>query len=468
VIKQINKLDSQRYNLSKKLNDLNSLINTISKEKIKGAISKQFFLPDYISRKIEQLQLKQNEQDRLGLAYNENTFAYSQKEKEIATLKDQVFDDLQKLKNLWMIQSVELENQKRQLESNFASMPDKNTQFTKNQRYYKLYEEFYLALMQSKAEFELAQAGSTPDFKILAPASVPGSPISPKRGMITAVGVVTGFTIAFFFVGLLYLLNDKVTSVKEIENSLDLPVLGMLPANSMAAKTPFYIFENPRSRLSEAIRNLRSNLDFVHVDQKRKVLAISSTVSGEGKSFIAQNLAGILALAKKKVILIDLDLRKPKKNLPFTITDQDKGVSTVLIKKDRWQDCVVNTHMPDLHYLPNGPVPPNPAELLMNGEFESLISELRESYDYVVLDTPPAGLVTDGVMAMKRADLSIYVFRCNYSKKENLRTLDRIQEINKISNIALVFNDFVPPSDNGYGYYVDAKESRKFFNFFKS
>ena len=125
-----------------------------------------------------------------------------------------------------------------------------------------------------------------------------------------AVGLVSGFTIAFFFVGLLYLLNDKITSVKEIENGLDLPVLGMLPASSLASKTPFYIVEHPKSRLSEAIRNLRSNLDFVHVDQKRKVLAISSTISGEGKSFIAQNLAGVLALAKKKVILILLLLLK--------------------------------------------------------------------------------------------------------------------------------------------------------------
>jgi capsular exopolysaccharide synthesis family protein len=199
-----------------------------------------------------------------------------------------------------------------------------------------------------------------------------------------------------------------------------------------------------------------------------KVVAVSSSISGEGKSFLAQNLSGVIALSKKKVVLLDLDMRKPKKLLPFEVPDLNKGVSTILIKKDNWKDCIISTHIPSLDYLPNGPIPPNPAELLINGEFEQLLFELKEHYDFVVLDTPPAGLVTDGVMAMKKADISIYMFRCNYSRKENLRTLDRMIQINKINNIAVVFNDFIPPSDNGYGYYEESKPTRKFLKFFKS
>jgi capsular exopolysaccharide synthesis family protein len=346
-------------------------------------------------------------------------------------------------------------------------MPDKNTQYSKNQRYYKLYEEFYLSLMQSKAEFELAQAGSTPDFKILSPASDPKTPISPKRAMIYGIGLIAGFTLAFFFIGLLYLLNDKITSVKEIESSLSLPVLGMLPMNSLAGKTPFFILDHPKSRLSEAIRNLRSNLDFLNISQKKKVVAVSSTISGEGKSFLAQNLSGVIALSKKKVILIDLDMRKSKKLIPFEVPDSNKGVSTILIKKDSWKDCVLTTGLPTLDYLPNGPIPPNPAELLINGEFEQLLVELKENYDFIVLDTPPAGLVADGIMALKKADISIYLFRCNYSRKENLRALDRLIQINKIDNLAIVFNDFIPPSDNGYGYYEETRPTRKFLKFLK-
>ena len=465
VINQINKIDSQRYSLSKNLNDINILIEEISRNNFKIPITSQFFLPGYISDKLEALQLKKQGLDKLGLAYNENTFAYRVKERELAALRDQAFEDIRKLKTLWLSRSAELEARKKQLENNFASIPDKNTQYNKNQRYYKLYEEFYLSLMQSKAEFELAQAGSTPDFKILSPATLPTIPIAPKRSMIVAVGFVSGLTITFFLVGFLYILNDKITSVKEIENEIDLPVLGMLPANSQASKTPFYIVKNPKSRLSESIRNLRSNLDFVTDSQKRKVFAVSSTVSGEGKSFLAQNLAGVLALSSKKTLLIDLDLRKIKKSLPFPLPDENKGVSTILIKKDNWKECIVKSHSEWLDYLPNGPIPPNPAELFMNGEFDKLLDELKNNYDFIVLDTPPAGLVTDGVMAIKKADLSIYVFRCNYSKKDNLRALNRLVQINKITNIAVAFNDFVPPSDNGYGYYVEEKRSKRFFNF---
>jgi tyrosine-protein kinase Etk/Wzc len=466
IIKQIQSIDSQRYFLNKNLGALNNLIEELSKGDNKSTYS-FIALPDAFSKKIDLMSVKRLEKDKLRLTYNENTFAYRQKEQELNNLQDQVFQDLSELRKVWMTRLGELDSQKKQIEISFTSMPDKNTQYSKNQRYYKLYEQFYLSLMQSKAEFEIALAGNTPDFKILSQANSPTVPISPKRIAITAVGLVAGGVLCFFFLGVAYLLNDKITSIKEIEKVLTIPVLGILPENATASRVPFYIVENPKSRLSEAIRNLRSNLDFVTVSQKRKVLAISSTVSGEGKSFLAQNLAAILALSKKKVILLDLDLRKEKKELPFAIPDPTKGISTVLIKKNSWQDCLAHTHVSGLDYLPNGPIPPNPAELLMNGEFEGLLAELKEVYDFIVLDTPPAGLVIDGVSAIKRADLSIYVFRCNYSKKEYLLTLDRLVQINKINNIALVFNDIIPPPDNGFGYYVEERKRNSFLNFFR-
>ena len=466
TIQKIQALDSQRYFLNKNIQSISLLINQITKGEI-SSISTGAPLPENISRKVEQLHIRQQELSKVSLVYNENTLAYRQKELEMKNLKDQIFVDLNEVRKLWMTKVVDLDKSKKLTEESFATMPEKGTQYSKNQRYYKLYEQFYLSLMQSKAEYEIALAGNTPDFKILSQATLPTVPISPKRFAIQAAGLVAGFFICFFVLGLAYLFNDRITSVKEIEQILNIPVLGVLPANSVASKIPFYIVNNPKSRLSESIRNLRSNLDFVVNSKNRRILTVSSTISGEGKSFLAQNLAATLALSKKKVILLDLDLRKDKKVLPFSIPDTNKGISTILINKNSWQECLVDTHVEGLDYLPNGPVPPNPAELLMNGEFDALLAELKEKYDFVVLDTPPAGLVIDGVSAMKRSDLSIYVFRCNYSKKESLKTLDRLVQINKINNMAIVFNDIVPPTDNGYGYYVEARSNKRFFNFFK-
>ncbi|MBK8292696.1 MAG: hypothetical protein IPK96_18945 [Flammeovirgaceae bacterium] len=157
-------MDSQRYEVNKKVIELNSVLEEIPAGKITTANQHYKFLPDYLNKRIEDLGRITHERDQLSLAYNENTFAFKQKEQELKTLQDQVFNQLLEIKKDWLTSLAELSKRKDQLEKEFAEMPDKNTQFSKNQRYYKLYEEFYLSMMQSKAEFEIAQAGSVPGF----------------------------------------------------------------------------------------------------------------------------------------------------------------------------------------------------------------------------------------------------------------------------------------------------------------
>ncbi len=208
--------------------------------------------------------------------------------------------------------------------------------------------------------------------------------------------------------------------------------------------------------VSEAIRTLRTNLDFFATGGSNKVIVISSTISGEGKSFLALNLGGILAISKKKVALLNLDMRKQKAILPFAVNDPSKGISTILIKKNTWEECITKTSLENFDYIHSGPHPPNPSELLLNGEFSLLLEDLKLKYDYIVLDTPPVGLVTDGIMAMKRADLSIYVFRANYSRRDFTAVLKRLININKLSHIAVVLNALpVSSKSYGYGYYED-------------
>jgi tyrosine-protein kinase Etk/Wzc len=461
TIAAINKVDSQRYELNKKLIELNSLLETITSGKVPTANQPYKFLPDYINNRIEELYKITQERDKLSLAYNENTFAFKQKEQELKSLKDQVFSQLTEIKKEWLNTLAELGRRKDILEREFAEMPDKNTQFSKNQRYYKLYEEFYLAMMQSKAEFEIAQAGSTPDFKILSSATLPEDPISPKRYLILGIGLVAGIVLNVFLIGILYLINNKITSSKEVERGTQIPLLGVIPNSRHKTETIFHVIDNPKSVVSEAIRTLRTNLEFFNSGNKSKVITISSTVSGEGKSFIAMNLGGVLALSRKKVVLLDLDMRKPKNEKYPAGNDSSKGMSTLLIKKNIWTDCVVKTSLENFDFIPSGPHPPNPSELLLNGEFTDLLEELKLVYDYIVIDTPPVGLVTDGIMAMKRSDLSIYVFRANYSKKDFMDNLQRTITINKLNHVATILND-MPVNSNyyGYGYYEDRTQQQ--------
>jgi capsular exopolysaccharide synthesis family protein len=456
TINQINRLDSQRYSLNKKIIELNRLIENIVNDKKVSTSAQYAFLPEFLNKKLEAYTLAAQERDRLSLAYNENTLAFRQKEKEVSSIKDQLFGQLSQLKENWLKTLTETVEQKLKLEKEFTSMPDKNTKYLKNQRFYNLFTEFYLSMMQSKAQFEIAQAGTTPDFKILSSATLPDSPISPKKAVILAIGIVAGIVINFFFIGIVYLINDKVTSVKEIESAMDLPVLGVIPSSRLPMATTIHVNDNPKSMVSESIRSLRTNLDFFTSGGNKKIITISSSVSGEGKSFLAMNLGGVLAMSNKKVALVDLDMRKTKKESPGIGEQNGKGLSTILIKKNSWRECLQKTSIPNLDFIPSGPHPPNPSELLLNDEFSNLINDLQKEYDFVLIDTPPVGLVTDGIMAMRKSDLSIYVVRANYSKKEFLKNIERIVAVNKLTNVAIVLNALSHSGKAyGYGYYED-------------
>ena len=454
----INQIDSQRFELNKKLSDINALMDDLAAGRLSNSMMPKSFLPPYINTRIEEFQRITMDQNRLTLSYKDNTYAYQQKEQEVKNLKDALFSQLTEIKKNWMSSMVELNQKKVKMEKDFVTMPDKSTQYSKNQRFYKLYEEFYLTMMQAKAEFEIANAGSTPDFKILSSATLPSEPVAPNRYIILGIGLVAGLVFNFFFIGIVYLANNKIIGLHEIERATHAPVLGVIPEMRNNSAMPFYIVENPRSIVSEAIRTLRTNLDFFTANVSMKIIVISSTVSGEGKSILARNLGGILAMSNKRVILLDLDMRKAKDTNNGQVGNSLKGISTILINRNTLDESITKTSIEGLDFIPSGPHPPNPSELLLNGEFETLLKQLRERYDYIVIDTPPVGLVTDGIMAMKRADLSIYVVRANYSRKDFLKNLERVISINKLSNVAVVLNALPSTGKTyGYGYYQEDK-----------
>lgn len=467
TISAMSRLDSQRYEYTKRIQEANSFIEALDAGQPKFAGVRQYF-PERLNQQLDALHELEREREKLKLSYKEVTFAYRQKEQDLVAMRNKTKMQLEELRNRWLNELSNLNQRKVALENQFASIPDKNTEFSKNQRFYKLYEEFYLTLMQSKSEFEIAQAGSTPDFKILSPASLPSTPISPKKYMVAGVGLVASFVAIFFFVGICYLANNRITTLYELERIDMAPVIGSVPMSNQLNGHALHVLERPRSMVSESIRTLRTNLDFFNLAAGKKTIAISSTVSGEGKSFIAMNLGAVMALSDKKVVLVDLDMRKAKVHLPFKAPDSSRGVSTVLIGKDAWRETLMHTPVPNFDYLPSGPHPPNPSELLLHGQFTDLLTELKKAYDVIILDTPPVGLVTDGIMAMKHADVSLYVFRANYSKKEFLHNLKRIININKFSNITTLLNAVTTPGKTyGYGYYEDNGKSVTFKSLFK-
>jgi capsular exopolysaccharide synthesis family protein len=175
-------------------------------------------------------------------------------------------------------------------------------------------------------------------------------------------------------------------------------------------------------------------------------------VSGEGKTFIAANLGAIISLLNSRVILIDLDMRKPRFHEVFQHADTSKGLSTILIKKHQIEDCIQNTELQNLDFIPAGPIPPNPSELILGGAFTELMKKLEKIYDVIIIDTPPVGLVTDGIHALKIASIPIYVFRADFSKKVYLKNIARLIKVNKLKNLSLILNSTKKSASENYGY----------------
>lgn len=470
TIRQLNTLDSQRFNMTNRIATLKEVVSGLNSGNYLMSLAHRTTLPQAVSNNLEKLQTMIMQQEKLGMSYNEVTFAYRQNQKEIETIRDKTILQLNELITEYEKQLVRVNSRKRELEMQFANLPDKSTEFSKNLRFYKLNEQLYLALMQSKSEFEVVQAGSTPNFRILSPANHPTIPISPKKGIITGAALVASLVLMVFFIGTMYILNNKITSLSELEYTLNIPVLGVIPSSPRVKSDTLFILDQPKSMVSEAFRTMRTNLDFFQMQSDKRVITISSTVSGEGKSFVAMNLGAVISLSNKKVVLVDLDMRKSKSNVHLTVEDHTKGVSTILIGRNKCLECVTKTPVRNFDYLPAGPHPPNPAELLLNDAFLSMLEELKQAYDYVLLDTPPVGLVTDGIMAMKHADLSIYIFRANYSKSDFLLNLQRIININKFTNITMVLNALPSTGEHkyGYGYYQEAENAAKWKQLFNT
>lgn len=461
TIESINKIDSQRYEVTQKIASIQSIIENLGKELDREIIeSNPYQLPAHIVQSFTQLTELIEEREQLRLSYNESTFAITKINNEVNSLQSRLDSQLNALLEKQQSVLKDLIIRKKRLEDSFVELPEKSTELKKNQRFFALYEEFYLSLMQSKAQYQIAQAGTTTEFKILSPATLPSKPISPNKLIIYGIGVVSGFIFSFLFVAVRYLMHNKVTTVGELEKLTSAPILGAVPITSEKMEvTKLVIDQSPKSAVSEALRSIRTNIEFMLHSETKRVISVTSTIGGEGKTFVSVNLGGIIALSKKKVLILDLDMRKPRVHLSFSDKNSDKGMSTVLINKHSVEDSIVKTNIENLDYIPAGPTPPNPSELLLNGEFENLIKELKNHYDLIILDTPPVGLVTDGVLAMKKADLAIYIVRANYTKKLFLSTLNRLINVNQFKHLAVVLNasSITGRNSYGYGYYEENK-----------
>ena len=373
---------------------------------------------------------------------------------QINGIKNTILGSLENARTSLEIARDDLNVQAAEVGSKISAIPSKERTFRSITRQQTIKESLYLYLLQKREENAISLAVTTPKAKVVDYAYSSGMPVSPKRNIILLAAFIVGLLIPFSIIYLRDLLDNKVRSRSDIERVAgEVPLIGEIP--KLDKGEPMAIEKNDRSILAESFRIMRTNLDYLFVDiseenlSKGKSIFVSSTIKGEGKTLVSYNLALILANSGAKVALVGGDIRNPKVHRYLDNVSSDKGVVEYLLHKDTTVFDYLYQAQENLSIMFSGSIPPNPAELWMRPRAKTLFAELKEHFDYVIVDTAPCLLVTDTFLINKYADVTLYVVRAGHTEKQLLKfPLDSISS-QKLSNVAFVLNDV---DDLNYGY----------------
>ncbi len=349
-------------------------------------------------------------------------------------------------------------NKISEAESTIKKLPEEQQELLKIKRKYDLSDNIYATFLQKRNEAEIVKASNLSDIHFIDSAKdIGGGLIGPKTAVNYVLALFLGILIPLIIVFLLFFINNTIQNTDDISTQTHIPLIGVVGINK--ENTSLAVFQKPKSALSEAFRGIRSSLQFMYKKRQldgAKTLMLTSSISGEGKTFCSINIATVFALSEKKTVIIGMDLRKPRLADEFNLVNQH-GVVNYLIKQKTLNEIVNKTQIPYLDVILSGPIPPNPSELIISEVMGELIDELKKTYDYIILDTPPVGLVSDALELMQYSDVTLYVVRQNYSKKEMITLLNNRVKRGELSNISIVLNGFENKakygSAYGYGYY---------------
>ena len=370
-------------------------------------------------------------------------------EKEIQNLRQTIIDNIRSIKNDLQIASNSVRGSKSAVESRLNSLPRRDREMLEIERQRNVKESLYLYLLQKREEAAVSLAVTSAKGRVVEPASANYSQVSPKRKQMWMVALFLGLALPIGLILFFESLNDKVMTEEDVIAGTSVPLVGMLGLSKTSEK--LVVNENIRTPVAEMFRLLRANLSYVSPGKDVKSILVTSSTSGEGKSFIALNLGMTLALSGKKVLIIELDLRKPKQEVYMSIEPAQEGIVNYLIDSTVPAYKIIrNTGLhTNLDFIGSGPKPPNPGELIMSTRLRKLIAEMYDKYDFIILDAPPVGRVADALQMKDLADSTMYVVRAGYTLKGQLQIVDDIAHKNKLPHPFIVFNG-VPLNKPGY------------------
>jgi capsular exopolysaccharide synthesis family protein len=343
---------------------------------------------------------------------------------------------------------AETEKKISEVENEISRLPKTEREQINIQRQFDLNNTVYTYLLQKRAESTIAKASNIPDNRIIDNAQINTSPISPKTRRNFIIALLLGLLVPMSIIALIDFFNDKVIDKSDIERKTKVPVIGYISHNNGRNEVP--VFEKPGSALAESFRSVRTAIKYYVKENKVAVIAISSTISSEGKTFISSNLAAIIAMLGKKVLLIGLDLRKPRINKVFEF-EGSSGMSNFLSGNCDYEEIIMKTRVNNLFYAPSGPIPPNPAELIETEQMKKFMERVKKEFDYIIIDTPPVAIVTDALLLAQYVDVNLFIVRQRYTSLNTLELIEQLNNHRELKNMAIVINDISLSGYYGYG-----------------
>jgi tyrosine-protein kinase Etk/Wzc len=373
-------------------------------------------------------------------------------ENKINLQKQAIIENVTNSLNTLTLTQNELNYRAERLSGEISKLPRTELNMVSMQRKYNLSDAIYTFLLQKRSEAQITMVSNNPDYEILEPArEVANVVISPKKTFNWMVAFLLALIIPTVFVILKSFFNEKITRIYDVESLLNRPVLSIIYSNSYKSEAVVHDF--PGSSVAESFRNLRSSLFLRFKSEPLKVIMITSAQPQDGKSFISYNLAASIASVGYKTIILDCDLRRPTLHDKF-MADNSSGLSTYMVNKSTIDEIIRKTGIDNLSFIPAGPILPNSAELIESGVLDELIKYLKNKYEYIIIDTTPAGLVADATLMMKYANLNLLICRNNYTRKDVFKNVLNVLTTNRIENFDVIFND-LSMKKSRYGRYND-------------
>ncbi len=425
----------------------------------------------YISQVERYNNLQQQRQQLLQTTTEQNPSIKSI-DGQLSLMRSNLLKTLKSYKDNLIIQENNLKNQTTNVQTAIQKMPTQQRQYLEASRRQDVLQQLYVYLLTVREQTAVAKSNNIAPIRVIDPAKAGVLPYWPNRLIVIIAAIFLGILIPSIAILLNELSNNKVTSPSDIVSSTTAPLIAEI--NNTKSTNPIIVTKESRTAVAEQFRTLRTNLLFRLAGTTNKVIMVTSTVSGEGKSFVALNLACAMALSGKKVLLVDMELRKGQLSADLNLENKI-GIADYLEKNASLNDVIIPSNINEnLWVLSSGELASNPSETLLNDKMGILFEEMRRKFDYIIADTPPAAIVTDAQVVGLYTDITLYIVRQKYTYKKHIDVIEDLKINNKLRNIYVILNDvkLVPGYNLGYGsgyrfdedlgyYHKDKKQEKK-------